>query len=309
MGCHTFFDEMYTIEDVRRTAADNRLLSMEIEFSQRCNFRCPYCYLETRPEAAELSEDESRDIILQAKDMGARTIIILGGEPMIYPRIMAMIAFIREHDVAPDGSVWILVMDDATDPNRLISDGLYVITPEAAATSEAVATQPPASDKARADEATTTTLDLLPGVDLVTEEVEPGVVAVLKEEAEVVIDTIRPSCAGSKEAVSNSCTTNPPKSICCNRPAPWHRPAKDRTPTSSWVKAAASPRRGTWCMQTTTVSLPMASKAASNTIGSITTCAGASWTTGRGGLSGVTRFTPTTAASTVWGATTTTTPA
>ncbi len=97
MGCHTFFDERYTIEDVCRTATENRLLSMEIEFSQLCNFRCPYCYLEARPDVAELSDDESRGIILQAKALGARTIIILGGEPMIYPSIMEMIKFIRDN--------------------------------------------------------------------------------------------------------------------------------------------------------------------------------------------------------------------
>ncbi len=72
---------------------------MEVEFSQLCNFRCPYCYLDARPKD-ELSSDEIRDLILQARELGVRKIIILGGEPMIYPRILEKIHFIRSHGMA-----------------------------------------------------------------------------------------------------------------------------------------------------------------------------------------------------------------
>lgn len=97
MACHTFDDPRFSIQEIRRIARENKLLSMEIEFSQRCNFKCPYCYLETREDEGELSDEESRDIILQARALGANTIIILGGEPMIYPNIMEMVSFIHEH--------------------------------------------------------------------------------------------------------------------------------------------------------------------------------------------------------------------
>lgn len=74
-----------------------RLLSMEIEFSLRCNFHCPYCYVPREDQLKnELSLVEIRDAIMQAKTLGARKIIILGGEPSIYPHTLDLIGFIRD---------------------------------------------------------------------------------------------------------------------------------------------------------------------------------------------------------------------
>ena len=87
-------------EAISRAAQTNRLLTMEIEFSLRCNFRCPYCYV---PQADffndELSPEEIQDAILQAKALGAQKIIILGGEPTLYPGIRVMIGFIRRQNL------------------------------------------------------------------------------------------------------------------------------------------------------------------------------------------------------------------
>ncbi len=97
MSCHSFCDEAgFSIEEIKKAAASGQLLTMELEFSQLCNFRCPYCYLDARPKD-ELTSDEIRDLILQGRDMGVRKVIILGGEPMIYPRILEKIHFIRSH--------------------------------------------------------------------------------------------------------------------------------------------------------------------------------------------------------------------
>lgn len=95
MSCHTFCDEAgFSLDEIRAASAAGKLLTMEIEFSQLCNFSCPYCYLDTRPQE-ELTSEECRDLILQGRDLGVRKIIILGGEPMIYPRILEKINFIR----------------------------------------------------------------------------------------------------------------------------------------------------------------------------------------------------------------------
>lgn len=70
---------------------------MEIEFSLRCNFNCPYCYVGAESDFEnELTIEEIGDTIQQAKDLGARKIIILGGEPMIYPKTLELIQFMRE---------------------------------------------------------------------------------------------------------------------------------------------------------------------------------------------------------------------
>jgi len=90
--------------DIAETARQGRLLSMEIEFNQNCNYRCQYCYIgqNSRNGQKELTEPEIRDVILQAKELGAKKIVILGGEPMIYPRIREMLSFIREQKLAAE---------------------------------------------------------------------------------------------------------------------------------------------------------------------------------------------------------------
>lgn len=84
-------------QEIENAVKNDRLLSMEIEFSRRCNFRCIYCYVSKDLHFEdELSPEEIRDTIMQAKDLGAKKIIILGGEPTIYPQLLEMIRFIRK---------------------------------------------------------------------------------------------------------------------------------------------------------------------------------------------------------------------
>ncbi len=90
----------FTEDEITAAVAGNRLLSMEIEFSRICNFRCSYCYVPSSLQLNnELSRAECKDVILQAKELGAGKIIILGGEPSIYPHIREMIAFLTEHEL------------------------------------------------------------------------------------------------------------------------------------------------------------------------------------------------------------------
>ncbi|MGD9949993.1 MAG: radical SAM/SPASM domain-containing protein [Desulfobulbus sp.] len=87
----------FSEEEIREAAAADRLLSMEIEFSRACNFRCVYCYQEEHTTGAdELTREEIRQTILQAKELGARKIIILGGEPTIYPHLTEMLHFLGQ---------------------------------------------------------------------------------------------------------------------------------------------------------------------------------------------------------------------
>lgn len=86
----------FSRQDISRAVKEGRLLSMEIEFSLRCNFRCPYCYV---PHDSyykdELSVAEIKETILQAKALGAVKIIVLGGEPSIYPHTLELIRFMQ----------------------------------------------------------------------------------------------------------------------------------------------------------------------------------------------------------------------
>ena len=70
----------FSPEAIAQAIQDGRLLSMEIEFSQRCNFRCPYCYVPLESQLKdELTLEEIQEVIVQAKNLGAAKIIILGG--------------------------------------------------------------------------------------------------------------------------------------------------------------------------------------------------------------------------------------
>lgn len=94
-GCfNQLIDFTVPRQAVAQAVGDGRLLSMEIEFSLKCNFSCPYCYVPQQEELnGELTPAEHRDVILQAKAIGAERIIVLGGEPSIYPNIEDMIRF------------------------------------------------------------------------------------------------------------------------------------------------------------------------------------------------------------------------
>ncbi len=90
----------FTAEEIEAVANTGGLLSLEIEPSLGCNFRCPYCYVADKSELAdELTEEEIRDVIVQAKGLGAKRIIILGGEPTIYRHILDLIGFVRSQDL------------------------------------------------------------------------------------------------------------------------------------------------------------------------------------------------------------------
>lgn len=93
----------FTAAEILETARARRLLSLELELSRRCNFRCTYCYVGDdgmAPAGDELTAAEVRDVVRQAKALGARKIILLGGEPMIHPDILATVRWLHEEGLA-----------------------------------------------------------------------------------------------------------------------------------------------------------------------------------------------------------------
>jgi radical SAM protein with 4Fe4S-binding SPASM domain len=86
----------YSQQEIAEAVREGRLLSMEMEFNKSCNFRCLYCYAgDNTVHRNEMSKHEFLDLINQARELGARKIIVLGGEPMLYPPIVEMIQYIR----------------------------------------------------------------------------------------------------------------------------------------------------------------------------------------------------------------------
>ena len=61
------------------------LLSVDIMVTQKCNFKCYYCYASSSPEdLPEFTMAEAKDIVQQCIDMGVRIINIQGGEPTFW---------------------------------------------------------------------------------------------------------------------------------------------------------------------------------------------------------------------------------
>lgn len=83
-------------EEIAGCLQRKELLSIELEFTKKCNLRCVYCYSNAgEPLENELSLEEIKSVILQAKELGARKVILLGGgEPLMYRDITGVIDYI-----------------------------------------------------------------------------------------------------------------------------------------------------------------------------------------------------------------------
>lgn len=75
-----------TRDVIKRMKANGaELLSVDIMVTQRCNFRCIYCYAEGGPEKTnQLTMKEAKRIVDVSADLGVRIINMQGGEPLIW---------------------------------------------------------------------------------------------------------------------------------------------------------------------------------------------------------------------------------
>ncbi len=85
----------YTDAEINQASEAGRLLSIEIEFSRICNYRCPYCYVGEPDTSDEMSSEEIAAVIQQAARLGARKVVILGGEPLLYPQLEEQLKLIE----------------------------------------------------------------------------------------------------------------------------------------------------------------------------------------------------------------------
>lgn len=93
----SFLDNIFT-RDHRRPR------NLVLKLSEKCNACCVFCYAQhERPlsKEHELSLEEFKNIIIQAKKMGCYTITLTGGEPLLYPHIEELIRFIYKNHMIP----------------------------------------------------------------------------------------------------------------------------------------------------------------------------------------------------------------
>jgi MoaA/NifB/PqqE/SkfB family radical SAM enzyme len=83
----------FSPDEIAACVARQGLLSLELEFTRACNLRCTYCYSSAGAALHdELSLAELCDVLEQAKGLGARRIVLLGGgEPFMYPAVREIV--------------------------------------------------------------------------------------------------------------------------------------------------------------------------------------------------------------------------
>ena len=73
----------FSTEEIFAAAAAGKLLTCEIEFNRTCNYRCPYCYAAGKYDHAALTPEIAESVIRQVAALGARKVVVLGGEPLL----------------------------------------------------------------------------------------------------------------------------------------------------------------------------------------------------------------------------------
>jgi radical SAM protein with 4Fe4S-binding SPASM domain len=87
----------FSREEIAACLAREALLSLELEFTRKCNLRCVYCYASAGgPLDGELTLDELVCVIEQARQLGVKKIVLLGGgEPFLSPHVKEVIRHIH----------------------------------------------------------------------------------------------------------------------------------------------------------------------------------------------------------------------
>lgn len=113
----------YTFSPDKAWAARDagRLLSLRLETNRSCNLRCRYCYaLSGGSQTQELDYDILADTVRQAADMGAESIVVIGGgEPTLYPHFRRLVRLIAELGPIP------VVFTNGLRMTRDLADFLY----------------------------------------------------------------------------------------------------------------------------------------------------------------------------------------
>jgi len=97
-GAMRMCGQEFSPQEIRAACRAGGLLSMELELSRACNLQCIYCYADAgRRDQDELAPGEVFDVIEQAKAMGVRKVVLLGGgEPLLCRHIRRVVEHLSE---------------------------------------------------------------------------------------------------------------------------------------------------------------------------------------------------------------------
>ena len=73
----------------------NNLISMNLELTTACPFRCPQCYCNME-KVKHLDLDVAKKLLKEASTLGLKSLSISGGETMCYPHLIDVISYAKE---------------------------------------------------------------------------------------------------------------------------------------------------------------------------------------------------------------------
>ncbi|MFD3257568.1 radical SAM/SPASM domain-containing protein [Paenibacillus lentus] len=96
----------FSKEEVQEAKEQNRMLLLDMDFTSECKLHCFYCDRTpdrfNQGERKKLTTADRKNLILQAKALGARTVEFPGsGEPMIDEGFWEVIEFVHQNDMTP----------------------------------------------------------------------------------------------------------------------------------------------------------------------------------------------------------------
>ena len=88
---------VFTEDEIKKAREGGELLGFDLELTKKCNFNCVYCYADGgEPNQNELSLDEIKDVMNQARALGARKVTLTGGEPMMRDDFWDIVKYARK---------------------------------------------------------------------------------------------------------------------------------------------------------------------------------------------------------------------
>lgn len=90
-----------------------KLLTLDIDFGVKCSLNCPHCFrknnlmnktseLHTEESNKELSFSELKNLLLEAKGLGLRSVKFLGkGEPFECEKLLELLEFLHKNEIIP----------------------------------------------------------------------------------------------------------------------------------------------------------------------------------------------------------------
>lgn len=75
---------------------------VDFQITDRCAMGCPHCYAASVPQGAHVPWPDCQRVIDQAAECGVCQVAIGGGEPLVHPDLVDLLAFCHERGVVPN---------------------------------------------------------------------------------------------------------------------------------------------------------------------------------------------------------------